>query len=88
MARIARAALAASSAVSAVLIPPALPRLPAGTCAFTTQAPSSAAAEDASSAEVTSLLFGTAMPAASSNGFAACSSKFIGAWYQAPWRER
>jgi hypothetical protein len=37
--RIAAATAPASSGLSAVLIPPALPRLPVGTWAFTTQGP-------------------------------------------------
>src|SRR5262245_7967273 len=59
-------------------MPPALPRLPAGTCALITQGPSLAAAMAASAAFVQRTPCGTGTPAAcKTNDLAACSSKFI-----------
>jgi hypothetical protein len=72
------AACFASSGPAASLIPPALPRLPAGTCALTTQGPIFAAAMAASAALIQSAPRGTGMPAGvKTSDFAACSSKFI-----------
>src|SRR5262245_27212350 len=72
------AAFRASSGVPARLMPPALPRLPAGTCALITQGPSLAAAMAASAAFVQRTPCGSGMPAArKTNDLAACSSKFI-----------
>src|SRR5919202_1290159 len=78
MPRMACALAAASSGLSAIPMPPALPRLPVGTCAFTTQGPTSwkAAAADAGVAQ--SRPRGTGMPAGRSTfSLAACSSKFM-----------
>ena len=78
MPRIWPATFSASSGVLASLMPPALPRLPVGTCAFTTHGPICAAAIAASFALMHSMPRGTAMPAgARISAFAACSSKFI-----------
>src|SRR6187402_2466821 len=78
MPRICAAASSASSGPAASLIPPALPRLPAGTCAFTTQDPMFAATIAASAALMQSLPHGTGMPAGVKTcDFAACSSKFM-----------
>ena len=64
-------------------MPPALPRLPAGTCALMTQGPIFAAAIAASAAVMQSVPRGTGMPAGVRiSDFAACSSKFM--WV--PWR--
>ena len=69
---------AASAGVPASLMPPALPRLPAGTCALTTQGPILAAAIAASASEMQTMPRGTGIPAgARINDFAACSSKFM-----------
>ncbi|MNC84964.1 hypothetical protein D3C83_05340 [compost metagenome] len=78
MPMIARAWARASSGVAASLMPPALPRLPVGTCALTTTAPIRAAAAAASSGVAASVPRGTAMPWRARSGLAACSSKFIG----------
>ena len=76
--RIASAAAPAAAASSAARIPPALPRFPAGTWALiTTGTASSSAAARASAALRASRARGVSSPAARSNGFAACSSKFI-----------
>ena len=78
MPRIASAAAPAAPASSAVRMPPALPRFPAGTWALTTTGTlSSAAAARASAPLRASRPRGTAIPAARSRGFAACSSKFM-----------
>src|SRR5579883_686056 len=78
MPRMAVAVAAASSALSALRMPPALPRLPVGTWAFTTHGPISAKAAAASCGERQSLARGMGTPAgASTMAFAACSSKFI-----------
>ena len=78
MPRMAAATVRASSAPSAGLMPPALPRRPAGTWALTITGPKSRAASAASSAVAAQRPRGTSMPAAASSGLAACSSKFIG----------
>src|SRR5262245_23600358 len=73
-----RAACLASSGPAASLMPPALPRLPAGTCAFTTQGPIFAAAIAASAVLMQRMPRGTGMPAGvKTSDFAAYSSKFI-----------
>src|SRR5262245_11189680 len=78
MPRIWLAACFASSGPAASLIPPALPRLPVGTCAFTTQGPIFAAAIAASAALMQSVPRGTGMPAGvKTSDFAAYSSKFM-----------
>ena len=78
MPRICPATFSASAGVLASLMPPALPRLPAGTCAFTTQGPIFAAAIAASAALMHKMPRGTGMPAgARISDFAACSSKFM-----------
>ena len=63
MPRMARAAAAPSSALSAILMPPDLPRLPVGTCAFTTEGPILATAADASSGVLQTMPFGIGTPA-------------------------
>src|SRR6185437_6183687 len=78
MPRICPAASLASSGPAASLIPPALPRLPAGTCALTTQGPIFAAAMAASAGLMQSLPRGTGMPAGvKTSDFEAYSSKFM-----------
>src|SRR5512132_1921800 len=78
MPSICAAAFRDSSGVAARLMPPALPRLPAGTCALITQGPSLAAAMAVSAAFVQRIPCGTGMPAArKTNDLATCSSKFI-----------
>src|SRR5262245_38748663 len=80
MPRTSAAARSASSGVAASLIPPALPRLPAATCALTTEGPSAAAAALASAGLAQSTLRGTAMPAGVSTlALPTCSSKSIAA---------
>ena len=64
MPRMLAAAAWASSAVAASLMPPALPRLPVGTCALTTHGPIRAPPLPASSGVRASRPFGVAMPAA------------------------
>ena len=81
MPRISPAAAAASSGVVARLMPPALPRLPVGTCALTTQAPMRRAIASAASALAATAPGGVAIPAAASRGLAACSSKFIAPYF-------
>src|SRR5262245_35454730 len=76
--RICPAAFCASSGVPASLMPPALPRLPVGTCALITQGPIFAAAIAASDALMHRIARGTGIPAGVRiSDFAACSSKFI-----------
>ena len=77
MPRMLAAAALASSALAASLMPPALPRLPVGTCALTTHGPIRRAASPASSGVRASTPFGVAIPAARNSGLAACSSKFM-----------
>ena len=79
MPRIVAACERASSAVAASLIPPALPRLPVGTCALITHGPISAAAAAASSAVLAIRLGGTAMPYRVNSGLAAYSQKSMAA---------
>ena len=89
MPRISSAADRAAAASSAALMPPALPRLPAGTWALTTTGPRDSAAAAASPGVAAVSPRGTAMPAAASSGFAACSSKSMGVRAgrgQRPWR--
>src|SRR5688572_28938339 len=73
----ARAASAASLGVPARRMPPALPRLPVGTCALTTHGPSAPAASPASSGVAHSLPRRIWIPAWATTGLAACSSKFM-----------
>src|SRR5665647_1407207 len=78
MPRIWPAICSASAAVPASLMPPALPRLPVGTCALTTQGPICVAAFFACAAVVHRMPRGIGIPAGpSTSDFAACSSKFI-----------
>src|SRR5271168_2378312 len=78
MPRIAATAAAASTALSALRMPPDLPRLPVGTCALTTQGPIEPNADLASSCVPQSSPRGTGTPAgASTIALAAYSSKFI-----------
>ena len=76
MPRMLPAAALAAAASAASLMPPALPRLPVGTCALTTHGPILRAAVSASSGVRASAPSGVAMPAARNSGLAACSSKF------------
>src|SRR3546814_176603 len=76
MPRMAPAWLRASAGSAASRMPPALPRLPVGTCAFTTQGPISRAAASASAAFDARRASGTSILAAASSGLAAFSSKF------------
>src|ERR1700750_1938535 len=76
--RISRAAFAASSGVWTSLMPPDLPRLPVGTCAFTTDGPRSATAADACSAVSQTFPSGVGTPAGTRTCcLAAYSSRFI-----------
>src|SRR5215475_2035422 len=86
MPRICSAVLRASSDVRASLMPPAFPRLPAGTCALTTQGPIFVAAVAASAAVLQSIPRSVGMPAAfRTSDLAACSSKFI--THHPTWRQ-
>src|SRR5690348_3343888 len=79
MPRICPANFSASAGVLASLMPPALPRFPVGTCAFTTHGPICAAALAASFALMHRMPRGTGMAAgASTSALAAFSSKFMG----------
>src|SRR5262245_4617931 len=79
--RICAAAVSASAGVSASLIPPALPRPPACTCAFTTtRPPMRSAAARASAGVVATSPRGTATPNSRSSALAWYSWIFIG-WF-------
>ena len=78
MPRMAAAADSASAALAATLMPPALPRLPVGTCALSTHGPSLSAICAASAGVAARAPCGVSIPAARNKGLAACSSKFIG----------
>src|SRR3990170_7971279 len=77
MPRIARAASRASSGVRASLIPPAFPRPPTWTCAFTATGAIPRAAASASSGVAATLPGGIGMPARSRSAFAWYSCSFI-----------
>src|SRR2546421_3507969 len=74
------AALRASSAVFASLMPPALPRPPTGTCAFTATGPSLAKAAEASSGVRATMPGGIGMPREASTSLAWYSRSFKCSW--------
>ena len=88
MPRMLPAAALARRASAASLMPPALPRLPVGTCALTTHGPIARAAASASSGVRASAPSGVAMPAARNSGLAACSSKLRRSAPRAPVESR
>src|SRR5438105_5470485 len=71
------AACSASAGVLASLIPPAFPRPPTGTCAFTATGPISRAAAAASAGVLATFPGGMAMPKDARTSFAWYSSSFM-----------